>query len=388
MKAHEYQAKAVLAEFGVPVPRGKVAATPEAAAAAAAEIGGRVVVKAQVHAGGRGKAGGVKLVNTPEEAAAEAKRLIGSRLVTHQTGPEGVLVPSVLIEEAVETAKELYLSVIVDSQAKMPVIMASEAGGMDIEEVAATMPDKILRAWVDPVMGYQASIGRRLAYGMNMDAALIRPMAELVGNVFEAFVAKDCAIAEINPLIITTDGKLLAADAKLNFDDNSMYRHPEVVAMRDTTQEDPLEVEATTTGVNNYIKLSGNIGCVVNGAGLAMATLDTISLFGGSAANFLDIGTVNNVDRVVSAMRILTKDPDVKAIYFNIFGGMARVDIIAQGLVDSYQQFDVQVPLVTRLTGNGLEEGRRILQENGINVIEGLDMADGAQKAVAAAAGK
>ena len=388
MKAHEYQAKAVLAEFGVPVPRGKVAATPEEAAAAAAEIGGRVVVKAQVHAGGRGKAGGVKLVNTPDEAAAEAKRLIGSRLVTHQTGPEGALVPSVLIEEAVETAKELYLSVIVDSQAKMPVIMASEAGGMDIEEVAATMPDKILRAWVDPVMGYQASIGRRLAYGMNMDAALIRPMAELVGNVFKAFVAKDCAIAEINPLIITTDGKLLAADAKLNFDDNSMYRHPEVVAMRDTTQEDPLEVEATTTGVNNYIKLSGNIGCVVNGAGLAMATLDTISLFGGSAANFLDIGTVNNVDRVVSAMRILTKDPDVKAIYFNIFGGMARVDIIAQGLVDSYQQFDVQVPLVARLTGNGLEEGRRILQENGINIIEGMDMADGAQKAVAAAAGK
>ena len=236
MKAHEYQAKAVLAEFGVPVPRGKVAATPEEAAAAAAEIGGRVVVKAQVHAGGRGKAGGVKLVNTPDEAAAEAKRLIGSRLVTHQTGPEGALVPSVLIEEAVETAKELYLSVIVDSQAKMPVIMASEAGGMDIEEVAATMPDKILRAWVDPVMGYQASIGRRLAYGMNMDAALIRPMAELVGNVFKAFVAKDCAIAEINPLIITTDGKLLAADAKLNFDDNSMYRHPEVVAMRDTTK--------------------------------------------------------------------------------------------------------------------------------------------------------
>ena len=387
MKAHEYQAKAILAEFGVPVPRGKVASTPEEARAAAAELGGKVVVKAQVHAGGRGKAGGIKLVSSPAEAAEAARQLIGSRLVTHQTGPEGVLVPKVLVEETINTARELYLSIVVDAVAKMPLIMASEAGGMDIEEVAATTPEKILKAWVDPAIGYQPSAGRRLAYGMNLEQALIRPAADLIGNLYRAFVSRDCSLAEINPLVVTTDNKLLAVDAKLNFDDNAMFRHQETAELRDTTQEDPLEVEATATGVNNYIKLMGNIGCVVNGAGLAMATLDTIKLFGGDAANFLDIGTVNNTERVVSAMRILTKDPDVKAIYFNIFGGMARVDVIAQGLVEAYQQLDIKVPLVARLTGNGLEEGRKILAEAGVKLIEGADMADGARKAVEAAKG-
>ena len=388
MKAHEYQAKAILAEYGVPVPRGKVASTPEEARAAAAELGGKVVVKAQVHAGGRGKAGGIKLVNSPAEAAEAARQLIGSRLVTHQTGPEGVLVPKVLVEETIKTARELYLSIVVDAVARMPLIMASEAGGMDIEEVAATTPEKILKAWVDPAIGYQPSAGRRLAYGMNLEQALIRPAADLIGNLYRVFVSRDCSLAEINPLVVTMDNKLLAVDAKLNFDDNAMFRHQETAELRDTTQEDPLEVEATATGVNNYIKLSGTIGCVVNGAGLAMATLDTIKLFGGDAANFLDIGTVNNTERVVSAMRILTKDPDVKAIYFNIFGGMARVDVIAQGLVEAYKQLDIKVPLIARLTGNGLEEGRRILAEAGVKLIEGVDMADGARKAVEAAKGR
>lgn len=385
MKAHEYQAKELLARYGVPVPRGRVASTPEEAKAIAAELGGRAVVKAQVHAGGRGKAGGIKLVNSPDEAAAAARQLIGTRLVTHQTGPEGIPIPKVLIEETIDAVKELYLSIVIDGQAKMPVIMASEAGGMDIEEIAATAPEKILKAWVDPVMGYQASSGRRLAYSMGMDGALIRPAADLIGGVYKAFTKLDCSLAEVNPLVITRDNRLLAVDAKLNFDDNAMFRQKDVAAMRDTSQEDPLEVEATATGVGAYIKLSGDIGCVVNGAGLAMATLDTIKLFGGSAANFLDIGTVNNPERVVSAMRILTKDPDVKTIYFNIFGGAARVDVIAVGLVESYKQFDVRVPLVARLAGNGLEEGRKILAENNISVIEAADMADGARKAVEAA---
>ena len=388
MKAHEYQAKALLSEFGVPVPRNKVVSTPEEARAAAQELGGRVVVKAQVHAGGRGKAGGVKVVGSPAEAEGVARQLLGKRLVTHQTGPEGVVVPKVLIEETLDIARELYVSVLIDATARMPVIMASEAGGMDIEEVAAKTPEKILKAWVDPAIGYQPASGRRLAYGMNLEQVLIRPAADLIGNLYRAFVTKDCSLVEINPLVLTKDGKLLAADAKINFDDNSMFRHQDVAELRDTTQEDPLEVEATATGVNNYIKLSGNIGCVVNGAGLAMATLDTIKLFGGDAANFLDIGTVNNPDRVVSAMRILTKDPDVKAIYFNIFGGMARVDIIAQGLVESYKQLDIKVPLVARLTGNGLEEGRKILADAGVKLIEGSDMADGARKAVEAAKGR
>ena len=385
MKAHEYQAKEVCARYGMPVPRGRVASTPEEARRIAAELGGRVVVKAQVHAGGRGKAGGIKLVNTPDEAASAAGQLLGSRLVTHQTDPEGIPVPLVLVEETVNVARELYLSIVIDAQAKMPVIMASEAGGMEIEEVASTAPEKILKAWINPVMGYQASSGRRLAYRIGLDGALIRPAADLMAGLYRAFIDLDCSLAEINPLAVTRDNRLVAMDAKLNFDDNALFRQKDVVALRDTSQEDPLEVEATATGVGAYIKLTGNIGCVVNGAGLAMATLDTIKLFGGDAANFLDIGTVNNPDRVVSAMRILTKDPDVRAIYFNIFGGAARVDVIAQGLVEAHKQFDVRVPLVARLAGNGLEEGRKILADNGIKVIEGSDMADGARKAVEAA---
>ncbi len=386
MKVHEYQAKEIFARYGVPVPKGQVASSPEEAMAAAEVLGGRAAVKAQVHAGGRGQAGGIKLVSSPQEAAEVARQLIGTRLVTHQTGPEGVPVLRVLVEEILETARELYLGIVIDSQAKMPVIMVSEAGGMAIEEIAAAAPDRIIKAWVDPVMEYQASAGRRLAYRMGLNADLIRPAADLIGGVYKVFTALDCSLAEVNPLIVTTDDRLLAADAKLNFDDNAMFRQKQVAAMRDTSQEDPLEVEATASGVGAYIKLSGTIGCVVNGAGLAMATLDTIKLYGGEAANFLDIGTVNNPERVVSAMRILTKDPDVKTVYFNIFGGAARVDVIALGLVEAHKQFAVAVPLVARLAGNGLEEGRKILADNGIKVIEAEDMADGARKAVAAAA--
>ena len=387
MKVHEYQAKAILAEFGIPVPKGGVAATADEAKAVAQGLGGTVVVKAQVHAGGRGKAGGIIVAKSPDEAADAAKRLIGTRLVTHQTGPEGAPISTVLVEEATTPAQELYLGILLDSQKRQPVIMASAAGGMDIEEVAATAPEKIIRLWVDPTIGYQPFAGRQLAYGIGLPQELIRPAADLIGKLYEVYIKNDCSLVEINPLVVTEDNKLSALDAKLNIDDNALFRHSSMAELRDPSQEDPLEVEAIDSGVNNYIKLTGNIGCIVNGAGLAMATLDIIKLYGGDAANFLDIGTVNNPQRMVSAISILIRDPDVKAIYVNILGGMARVDVIAEGLVEAYQQFEIKVPVVARLTGNGLKEGIEILAKAGLPIIEAADMADGAQKAVAAAAG-
>ncbi len=387
MKVHEYQAKAILAEFGIPVPKGGVAATADEAKAVAQGLGGTVVVKAQVHAGGRGKAGGIIVAKSPDEAADAAKRLIGTRLVTHQTGPEGAPISTVLVEEATTPAQELYLGILLDSQKRQPVIMVSAAGGMDIEEVAATAPEKIVRLWVDPTIGYQPFAGRQLAYGIGLPQELIRPAADLIGKLYEVYIKNDCSLVEINPLVVTEDNKLSALDAKLNIDDNALFRHSSMAGLRDPSQEDPLEVEAIDSGVNNYIKLTGNIGCIVNGAGLAMATLDIIKLYGGDAANFLDIGTVNNPQRMVSAISILIRDPDVKAIYVNILGGMARVDVIAEGLVEAYQQFEIKVPVVARLTGNGLKEGMEILAKAGLPIIEAADMADGAQKAVAAAAG-
>ena len=387
MKVHEYQAKAILAEFGIPVPKGGVAATADEAKAIAQGLGGTVVVKAQVHAGGRGKAGGIIVAKSPDEAADAAKRLIGTRLVTHQTGPEGAPISTVLVEEATTPAQELYLGILLDSQKRQPVIMASAAGGMDIEEVAATAPEKIIRLWVDPTIGYQPFAGRQLAYGIGLPQELIRPAADLIGKLYEVYIKNDCSLVEINPFVVTEDNKLSALDAKLNIDDNALFRHSSMAELRDPSQEDPLEVEAIDSGVNNYIKLTGNIGCIVNGAGLAMATLDIIKLYGGDAANFLDIGTVNNPQRMVSAISILIRDPDVKAIYVNILGGMARVDVIAEGLVEAYQQFEIKVPVVARLTGNGLKEGIEILAKAGLPIIEAADMADGAQKAVAAAAG-
>ncbi|MFQ5880538.1 MAG: ADP-forming succinate--CoA ligase subunit beta, partial [Dehalococcoidia bacterium] len=351
----------------------------------AQELSVPVVVKAQIHAGGRGKGGGIALAATPQEAEAAAFRILGMTLMTHQTGPEGRLVKRVLVEEQARAQRELYLGVVIDSAAASPVVMASEAGGVEIEAVAAATPEKIHRLAIDPVLGFQPFHGRALAFAVGLGGELLRPAVQLMGGLYQAFAANDCSLAEINPLVVTEDGRLLALDAKLNFDDNALFRHPEVVALRDRDEEDPLEVQAQSLGINNYVKLSGNIGCVVNGAGLAMATMDAIKLAGGDPANFLDIGTVNDAARVVNAFRILAADPSVRAILINIFGGMARADIIAQGVVEAHRQMEVPVPVVVRLAGTNLEEGQRILDGVDVNVIRARDLAEAAEKAVAAA---
>jgi len=387
MKIHEYQAKQIMAEFGVPVPRGRVARSPQEARQVAEELGGPVVVKAQIHAGGRGKGGGIKLASTPQEAERVAGQIIGMTLVTPQTGPEGRLVKSVLVEEQMAVARELYLSVLIDNAAGRPLMMASAAGGMEIEEVAARTPEAIHRATVDPAAGFQPYQGRQLAFALGLDGDLLRPAVQLMTGLYRAFTARDASLAEINPLVVTAppEPRLLALDAKMNFDDNALFRRKEVAALRDKDEEDPLEVEAQDLGINNYVKLTGNIGCVVNGAGLAMATMDSIKLAGGDPANFLDIGTVNDVGRVVNAFKILTADPNVKAILINIFGGMARVDVIAQGVVDAHRQMDVKVPVVVRLAGTNLEEGERIMREANLPLIRAEELGEAAQKAVAAA---
>ncbi len=387
MKIHEYQAKALMSEFGIPVPEGAVAATPAEAGRIASELGGKVAIKAQVYAGGRGKAGGIKVADTPEEAQRLAAGILGTRLVTHQTTPEGIPVSRVLVEKAVSVQRELYLSIIVATANRMPVMMASEAGGMDIEEVARISPEKILLEYIDRTAGFQAFQGRKLAYGMNLSPAQTRPAAGLMANLYRLFQAKDCSLAEINPLVVTADGKIMALDAKLNFDDNALFRHADIEQLHDVEQEDPLEVKANELGVKNYIKMDGNIGCMVNGAGLAMAVMDLITQAGGSPANFLDIGTVNNTDRVVAAFKVFTTDPSVKAILVNIFGGIARVDVIAQGIVEAHQQMDIRLPLVIRLAGTNVDEGKTILAESGIKFIEATNFYDAARKAVAAAGG-
>jgi succinyl-CoA synthetase beta subunit len=387
MKIHEYQAKALMSEFGIPVPEGAVAATPAEAGRIASELGGKVAIKAQVYAGGRGKAGGIKVADTPEEAQRLAAGMLGTRLVTHQTTPEGIPVSRVLVEKAVSVQRELYLSIIVATANRMPVMMASEAGGMDIEEVARISPEKILLEYIDRTAGFQAFQGRKLAYGMNLSPAQTRPAAGLMANLYRLFQAKDCSLAEINPLVVTADGKIMALDAKLNFDDNALFRHADIEQLHDVEQEDPLEVKANELGVKNYIKMDGNIGCMVNGAGLAMAVMDLITQAGGSPANFLDIGTVNNTDRVVAAFKVFTTDPSVKAILVNIFGGIARVDVIAQGIVEAHQQMDIRLPLVIRLAGTNVDEGKTILAESGIKFIEAANFYDAARKAVAAAGG-
>jgi succinyl-CoA synthetase beta subunit len=387
MKIHEYQAKALLAECGIPVPEGAVATTPAEAKAIAAKLGGKVAIKAQVYAGGRGKAGGIKVANSPEEAEKAAGQILGMRLVTHQTTAEGVPVSKVLVEKAMDVKRELYLSIIVDGASRMPVMMASEAGGMDIEEVAQKTPEKILKAFIDPAAGFQPFQGRKLAYGMNLTQEQMRPASSLMSNLYKLFRAKDCSLVEINPLVITADGNLLALDAKVNFEDNALFRHTDIEQLHDLEQEDPLEVKANELGVKNYIKMDGNIGCMVNGAGLAMAVMDLITHAGGRPANFLDIGTVNNVDRVISAFKVFTTDPNVKAIMVNIFGGMARVDTIAQGIVEANQQMDIKLPLVVRLAGTNVAEGKRILAESKLKFTEANDFYDAARKAVAAAKG-
>jgi succinyl-CoA synthetase beta subunit len=384
MKIHEYQAKQIMSEYGVPVPRGRVVSTPQEARQVAQELGAPVVVKAQIHAGGRGKGGGIRLADTPAQAEAAARQILGMRLVTHQTGPEGRIVKRVLVEEQVQAERELYLGIVIDSGSARPVVMASEAGGVDIEEVAARSPEKIHKAFVDPAVGFQPYEGRRLAFATNLAGDLLRPAVELMSGLYKAFAAKDASLAEINPLVVTSDGRLLALDAKMNFDDSALFRHPEIAELRDRDEEDPLEVQAQELGINNYVKLTGNIGCVVNGAGLAMSTMDALKLAGGEPANFLDIGTVNDVARVVNSFKILTADPSVKAILINIFGGMARVDVIAQGIVDAHREMPIEVPVVVRLAGTNVADGERILADAHLPLIRALGLGEAARKAVEA----
>jgi succinyl-CoA synthetase beta subunit len=387
VKIHEYQAKELMAQYGIPVPRGKAASTPAEAGQIAAEIGRKVVIKAQVYAGGRGKAGGIKTVNSPEEAEKAASQLIGTRLVTHQTGPEGAPVSKILVEEASDVAWELYLSILIDGTSRLPVMMSSEAGGMEIEEVAQSVPEKIFRSDIDPAIGFQPFQGRKLASGMNLDGGQIGEATRLMTNLYKLFIDKDCSLAEINPLVVTADEKLLALDAKLNFDDNALYRHKDIQELQDKEQEEPLEIQARDWGINNYVKMDGDIGCMVNGAGLAMAVNDLIQYCGGRAANFLDIGTLNNTERVVNSFKMFIADPRIKAVLVNIFGGMARVDVIAKGIVEAYQQMNIPFPVVIRLAGTNLEEGQHILAESGISFIQAKDFYDVANKAVKAAKG-
>jgi succinyl-CoA synthetase beta subunit len=386
MKIHEYQAKALLREFGVPVPRGETAATPKAARAVADRIGGRVVVKAQVHAGGRGKAGGIKLADTAAEAERVAAKILGLRLRTPQTPPQGILVRTVLVEEASAVARELYLSVTLDRAHATHVVMASEAGGMEIEEVAARSPQSILREWAHPALGLGDFQARRLAIGLGLGGETFKPGVALIRNLFALYLAKDCSLAEINPLVVTADGRVLALDAKLNFDDNALGRRPEIAALRDVHEEDPLDVEASTHGLN-YIKLDGDVGCMVNGAGLAMATMDIIKLAGGEPANFLDVGGGASPEQIENAFRILSSDTSVKAVFINVFGGILRCDRLAAGVIAAVKKLGLRLPVVVRMEGTNVEVGKKMLAESGLNFTTADDMADGARKAVALAGG-
>ena len=386
MKIHEYQAKAMLREGGVPVPAGEVADTPAAARAIAERLGGRVVVKAQVHAGGRGKAGGIKIADDPGGAEVAARAILGMRLKTPQTPPEGIEVRKVLVEEASSVARELYLSVTLDRARASHVVMASEAGGMEIEEVAARHPEKIIREWAHPALGLQDFQARRVALGIGLGGEQFKQGVGLIRNLFRLYLAKDCSLAEINPLVVTKDGRVLALDAKLNFDDNALYRHPEVVALRDLHEEDPLDVEASKFNLN-YIRLTGNVGCMVNGAGLAMATMDIIKLAGGEPANFLDVGGGASAEQIENAFRILSSDPSVKAVFINIFGGILRCDRLAEGMIAAVKKLGLRLPVVVRMEGTNVELGKKMLAESGLSLVTAEDMADGAQKAVALAQG-
>ena len=381
MKIHEYQGKAILREFGVPVPNGDVAGTPAEAKAIAARLGGKVVVKAQVHAGGRGKAGGVKLADDPAAAAAAAKQILGMMLKTPQTPPEGIKVLKVLVEEASPIAAELYLSMTLDRGRGTHVVMASQAGGMEIEEVAVTHPEKIIREWADPALGLQAFQARNLAFGLGLTGDQFKSGVALILNLFRAYLDKDCSLAEINPLVVTQDDRVLALDAKLNFDDNALYRHKEIVALRDINEETPLDVEASKYGLN-YIKLDGSVGCMVNGAGLAMATMDIIKLAGGEPANFLDVGGGASPEQIENAFRILSSDPSVKAVFINVFGGILRCDRLAEGVITAVKKLGLQMPVVVRMEGTNVELGKKMLAESGLNFATVDDMGAGAKKAV------
>ncbi len=384
MKIHEYQGKAILARYGVPVPKGKVAFSVEEAEAAAKELGGFVVVKAQIHAGGRGKGGGVKVVKTVEDAVTAAQKILGMQLVTHQTGPQGQKVGRLLIEEALPIEKELYLGITLDRASGKNVFMASSEGGMEIEEVAHHSPEKILKEVIEPGIGLAAYQARKLAFGIGVPAASVNAAAKSMMALAKAYDEIDCSLAEINPFILLKDGRVMALDAKLNIDDNAMFRHPEFADLRDLAEEDPLEVEASKFSLN-YIKLDGNIACMVNGAGLAMGTMDIIKYAGGEPANFLDVGGGANEEQIKNALRILLSDAAVKAVFINIFGGILRCDVLATGVVNAARELGISVPIVIRMEGTNVAEGKKILAESGFNFAVADGMKDGAEQAVKAA---
>ena len=382
MNIHEYQGKEILRSYGVSVPNGRVAFTVEEAVEAAKELGSNVcVVKAQIHAGGRGKAGGVKVAKSLEEVRTYASELLGKVLVTHQTGPEGKEVKRLLIEEGCDIKKEYYIGLVVDRATSCVVLMGSEEGGTEIEEVAAKTPEKIFKEYIDPAVGLQAFQARRMAFNINIPKELVNQAVKFMLGLYQVFVEKDCSIAEINPLVVTGDGKVMALDAKLNFDSNALYRHKDILEYRDLDEEDPKEIEASKYDLN-YISLDGNIGCMVNGAGLAMATMDIIKYYGGEPANFLDVGGGATTEKVTEAFKIILSDPNVKGIFVNIFGGIMKCDVIANGIVEATKQVGLNLPLVVRLEGTNVELGKKILEESGLNITAAESMADGAQKIV------
>jgi succinyl-CoA synthetase beta subunit len=391
MKIHEYQAKAIFRKYGVPVPQGGMATTRDEAETIAKQLlhnDGKkgVVVKAQIHAGGRGKGGGVKVAKNLEEAITHINNILGMQLKTHQTGPEGQKVRRLLVEETLPIERELYLGMLLDRQTSKLVVMASAAGGMDIEEVAAKTPEKIYKETIEPAVGLEGFQARKLAFALGLKPEQISSAVKLMSALYKVYEDTDASLIEINPLITTTDGRLFALDAKVNFDDNALYRHPELKDLRDVEEEDPLEVEASKYSLN-YIKLDGNVGCMVNGAGLAMATMDIIKFAGGAPANFLDVGGGANAQQVENAFKILLSDKNVKAVLINIFGGILRVDTLANGVVQAAKNINIKLPVVLRLEGTNVEQGRQILKESGLNFIVAETMKDAAEKVVAAAKG-
>jgi len=382
MNIHEYQGKEILSKYGVSVPKGKVAFTVEEAVEAAKELGTDVcVVKAQIHAGGRGKAGGVKVAKTLEEVRTYANEILGKTLVTHQTGPEGKVVKRLLIEEGCDIKKEYYVGLVLDRASSRVVLMASEEGGTEIEEVAEKSPEKIFKEEIDPVVGLMPFQARRIAFNINIPHDLIGQAVKFMLSLYNAYIEKDCSIAEINPLVVTGDGKVMALDAKLNFDSNALYRQKDIVEYRDLEEEDAKEIEASKYDLS-YVALDGNIGCMVNGAGLAMSTMDIINYYGGEPANFLDVGGSATAEKVTEAFKIILSDPNVKGIFVNIFGGIMKCDVIATGVVEAAKQIGLQIPLVVRLEGTNVDLGKKILRESGLNIVAAESMADGAQKIV------
>lgn len=383
MKIHEYQAKGILRNYGVEVPNGKIVESPEAARTAAEELGGTVVVKAQIHAGGRGKGGGVKLAGTAEEAEKIAQQMIGMNLVTHQTGPEGKTVRKVLIEEGLDIARELYLGIVLDRANNQLVFMASTEGGVEIEKVASETPERILKEHIDPAVGFQSFQARKLAYGLQLEGEQVKNAVRFFQALYNAYVASDCSLAEINPLVVTQHGRVLALDAKINFDDNALYRHKDFLELRDLNEEEPLEIEASKYHLN-YIKLDGEVGCMVNGAGLAMATMDMIKLAGSEPANFLDVGGSANAETVENGFKILLSDKNVKAVLINIFGGIVRCDRVAKGVIEAAGKMDINVPVVVRLEGTNAEEAAQMLEQSGLSFEVGRSFQEAAEKVVAA----